>query len=76
VTDSVWALTPPYKGDAPKDRWLRITWAARHYQIDRTTLFAWVKDGTVLGHSSPSGNWFVSEVSLQHHLFGSTDASS
>lgn len=69
----VWATTPPYT-EAKKDRWLRITWAAKHFKIDRDTLFGWAKAGTVAAKLTPAGFWLVSEQSLRKHLFGSIDA--
>lgn len=65
-----WASTAPYS-NAPKDRWLRITWAAKHYGIDRDTLLAWAKNGAVEARQTPQGaHWQVSEQSLRLKLFG------
>lgn len=73
MTVGAWQTTSPYT-EQPKDRWLRITWAARTFKIDRATLRGWAKDGTVTARQEPSGHWFVSELSLRHHLFGSMNA--
>lgn len=67
-------MTPPYSEDKPKDRWLTITWAARHYKIDRDALLQWVKAGTVVARQRLNLAWEVSELSLRTHLFGSIHA--
>lgn len=69
----VWSATPPFS--ETKDRWLRLTWAAKHFKIDRTALLSWAKDGTIVARQKPySGEWLVSEQSLRKHLFGSMNA--
>ena len=74
MTTGAWATTPPYT-EEPKDRWIRLSWAARHFKIDRLTLLGWVKDGTVKARvMGTSGRWEVSEQSLKTHLFGSPNA--
>jgi hypothetical protein len=65
-----WRDVAPYT-DEPRDRWLRVSWAARHYGVDRATVFGWAKDGTVEAKQSAAGNnWYVSELSLRAKLFG------
>lgn len=49
-----------------------LSWAAKHFKIDRATLVGWARDGTVTARQTPgSGNWHVRERSLRDHLFGS-----
>lgn len=75
MTAGAWSTTPPFS-EEPKDRWLRLTWAAKHFKIDHATLRGWCKTGVVAARQKPSsGDWLVSEQSLRNHLFGSTDVS-
>jgi hypothetical protein len=74
VTPGAWITSPPFV-EAPPDRWVRIGWAAKQFNVDRAVLLGWAKNGTVKAKESPaSGHWFVSEQSLKHHLFGSPNA--
>jgi len=76
VTTGAWATTPPFK-DEPKDRWLRLVLAAKHFKIDVATLRDLARAGTIVAKQKlTSGDWLVSERSLRQHLFGSPDARS
>lgn len=70
MTVPAWSSTPSFGADQ-KDRWITVTWAAKHYGISRASLWEWVKSGEVESRQKPaSGHYLVSERSLRAKLFG------